>query len=201
MPDLFQQQSPLVQIDLGEARGKAPEIREVPFLGYLNLRANTSNTTFLAALLQVIGCEPPTEANTMVESGNYRIYWLGPDEWLLIIPTGKQGQVQAELRKALDGVFSSVVDNSSGLTLVEVAGENAGSLLATGCPFDLHPRVFKPGQCAQTRLAKAGMTITPMRDGPGFEIIIRRSIADNLLIWLQDAALVSSLSFNGNRHP
>ncbi len=190
MPDLFQQQSPLVQIDLGDVKGNAPEISETPFLGYLNIRGRSSNTAFLAALLKVIGCEPPIEANTMVESGNYRIYWLGPDEWLLITPTGKQGQVQAELRKALDGVFSAVVDNSSGLTLVEVAGENAGPLLATGCPFDLHPRVFKPGHCAQTRLAKAGMTITPMRDGPGFEIIIRRSFADYLLLWLQDAALV-----------
>ena len=189
MADLFQQQSPLVQIDLGEVKGSAPAIREVPFLGYLNLRGRSSDTAFLAALLKVLGCEPPIESNTMVESGNYRIYWLGPDEWLLITPTGEQGQVQSELRKALDGVFSSVVDNSSGLTLVEVVGENAGSLLATGCPFDLHPRVFKPGQCAQTRLAKAGMTITLMRDGPGFEIIIRRSFADYLLTWLQDAVL------------
>jgi len=190
MADLFQQQSPLVQIDLGEARGNAPEIRETPFLGYLNIRGRSSDTAFLAALLKVLGCEPPIEANTMVESGDYRIYWLGPDEWLLITPTGKQGQVQSELRNALDGVFSSVVDNSSGLTLVEVAGENAGPLLATGCPFDLHPRVFKPGQCAQTRLAKAGMTIAPMNDESGFEIIIRRSFADYLLLWLQDAALV-----------
>lgn len=190
MPDLFQQQSPLVQIDLDDVKGNAPAIREVPFLGYLNLRGRSSDTAFLAALLKVLGCEPPIRANTMVESGDHRIYWLGPDEWLLITPTGKQGQVQAQLRKALDGVFSAVVDNSSGLTLVEVAGENAGPLLATGCPLDLHPRVFKPGQCAQTRLAKAGMTITPMRDGPGFEIIIRRSFADYLLLWLQDAALV-----------
>jgi len=190
MPDLFQQQSPLVQIDLGDVKGNAPEIREIPFLGYLNIRGRSNNTAFLAALLKVIGCEPPIEANTMVESGNYRIYWLGPDEWLLITPTGRQGQVQAQLRKALDGVFSAVVDNSSGLTLVEVAGENAGLLLATGCPLDLHSRVFKPGQCAQTRLAKAGMTITPMNDESGFEIIIRRSFADYLLLWLQDAALV-----------
>ncbi len=190
MPDLFQQQSPLVQIDLDDVKGNAPAIREVPFLGYLDLRGRSSDTAFLAALLKVLGCEPPIGANTMVESGDHRIYWLGPDEWLLITPTGKQGQVQAQLRKALDGVFSAVVDNSSGLTLVEVAGENAGPLLATGCPLDLHPRVFKPGQCAQTRLAKAGMTITPMRDGPGFEIIIRRSFADYLLLWLQDAALV-----------
>ncbi len=190
MPDLFQQQSPLVQIDLGDVKGNAPEISETQFLGYLNIRGRSNNTAFLAALLKVIGCEPPIEANTMVESGNYRIYWLGPDEWLLITPTGRQGQVQAQLRKALDGVFSAVVDNSSGLTLVEVTGENAGLLLATGCPLDLHSRVFKPGQCAQTRLAKAGMTITPMNDESGFEIIIRRSFADYLLLWLQDAALV-----------
>ena len=190
MPDLFQQQSPLVQIDLGDVKGNAPEISETPFLGYLNIRGRSSNTAFLAALLKVIGCEPPIEANTMVESGNYRIYWLGPDEWLIVTPTGQQGRVQAELKLALEGVFSSLVDNSSGLTMVEISGDNAAGLLATGCPFDLHPRAFKPGQCAQTRLAKAGMTITPMRDGPGFEIIIRRSFADYLLLWLQDAALV-----------
>ena len=65
MPDLFQQQSPLVQIDLGEARGNSPEIREVPFLGYLNLRGRSSDTAFLAALLKVLGCEPPIEANTI----------------------------------------------------------------------------------------------------------------------------------------
>jgi len=34
------------------------------------------------------------------------------------------------------------------------------------------------------------MTIAPMRDGSGFEVIIRRSFADYLGLWLQDAALV-----------
>lgn len=189
MADLFQQQSPLVQIELGEAKGSAPQIREIPFLGYLTLRGKSANTAFLAAVLKVLGCEPPIEPNTLVESGDTRVYWLGPDEWLVITPTGAQGQVQAELQKALDGVFSSVVDNSSGFTLVEVTGENAGALLATDCPLDLHPRVFKPGQCAQTRLAKAGMTIAPRRNGEGFEVIMRRSFADYLLLWMQDAAV------------
>jgi sarcosine oxidase subunit gamma len=189
MPDLFQQQSPLVQIDLGEVKGNAPAIREVPFLGYLNLRGRPSDTAFLAALLKVLGCEPPTETNTMVESRDHRIYWLGPDEWLIVTPTGQQGRVQAELKVALEGVFSSLVDNSSGLTMVEVGGDNAAGLLASDCPFDLHPRAFKPGQCAQTRLAKAGMTITPMRGGSGFEVIIRRSFADYIGLWMKDAAV------------
>ena len=61
--------------------------------------------------------------------------------------------------------------------------------LATDCPLDLHAREFKVGQCAQTRLARAGMTLSPLADGSGFEVIIRRSFADYLLLWLQDAAI------------
>ena len=189
MSDLFQQESPLVQIRLGEPRGNAPRIEEKPFLGYLNLRGKPSNTGFVAGVLKVLGVEAPTAANTVVDAGENRIYWLGPDEWLIVTPAGQQGRLKTDLLSALDDVFCSVVDNSSGLTMIHVSGDNAVALLATDCPLDLHPRVFKPGQCAQTRLAKAGMTVSPLAGGAGFEVIIRRSFADYLLHWLQDAAI------------
>ena len=189
MSDLFAQESPLVQIELGEPKGNAPRIEEKAFRGYINLRGKADNTKFLAAVLKVLGCEPPTEANTVVDAGDHRIYWLGPDEWLVVTPTGQQGQVMAKLLEALDGVFCSVVDNSSGLTMIHITGDRAAELLACDCPLDLHPRAFKPGQCAQTRLARAGMTLSPLADGQGFEVIIRRSFADYLLLWLQDAAI------------
>ena len=189
MIDIFQQQSPLVQIELNEPRGGAPRIEEKPFLGFINLRGRPGNTKFVAAILNVLGCEPPSEANTVIESGDYRIYWLGPDEWLVVTPAGDQAKLQAELKMALDGVFSSVVDNSSGFTLLEISGDNAAALIATDCPLDLHPREFKSGQCAQTRLAKAGMTIAPMRNSAGFEVIIRRSFSDYIMLWLLDASI------------
>ena len=189
MTDLFQQQSPLVQIEFAEPRGNAPRIEEKPFLGYLNLRGRPSHTGFVAGVLKVLGVEAPSEANTVIEAGDHRVYWLGPDEWLIVTPAGQQEKLRQDLLDALDGVFSSVVDNSSGLTKIHVTGDNAAALLATDCPFDLHPREFKPGQCAQTRLAKAGMLIAPLADGQGFEVIIRRSFADYLLRWLQDAAI------------
>ncbi|HMB73450.1 MAG TPA: sarcosine oxidase subunit gamma family protein, partial [Gammaproteobacteria bacterium] len=186
--DLFEQQSPLVQIELREPTGEAPRIEEKA-LGYLNLRGRPANTGFVAGVLKVLGVEAPVDPNTVIDAGDKRIYWLGPDEWLIVIPAGQQQKIAGELRAALDGVFSSVVDNSSGLTTIHVTGENAAALLATDCPLDLHPREFKPGQCAQTRLAKAGMTISPLADASGFEVIIRRSFADYLLRWLQDAAV------------
>ncbi|MCP4377116.1 MAG: sarcosine oxidase subunit gamma [bacterium] len=187
MPDLFQQESPLVQINFSEPKGNAPRIEEVQFLGYLNIRGKTTDMAFVAAMLKVLGCEPPSEANTVVDSGDYRIYWLGPDEWLVTTPTGQAAGLQSELQAALTGVFSSVVDNSSGLTMLRIIGDNAASLLARDCPLDLHPREFKPGQCAQTRLARAGMTIALLSDNSGFEIIIRRSFADYIGLWMQDA--------------
>lgn len=189
MSDLFQQESPLIQIEFAEVVGNAPKIEEKPFLGYVNLRGRSDNTRFLAGVLKVLGCEPPTVANTVIESGDYRIYWLGPDEWLVVTPAEQQNKVKAELLQAFKGAFCSVVDNSSGLTMIHVTGENAAALLATDCPLDLHPREFKPGQCAQTRLAKAGMTLSPLADESGFEVIIRRSFADYLLLWLQEAAI------------
>ncbi|MDH3635167.1 MAG: sarcosine oxidase subunit gamma [Gammaproteobacteria bacterium] len=189
MPDLFQQESPLVQVELGEPVGNAPRIEEKPFLGYINLRGRSDDTRFLAGVLKVLGCEPPTKANTVVASKETRIYWLGPDEWLIVTPAGMQGQLKADLLSAFGDAFCSVVDNSSGLTMLHITGENAAALLATDCPLDLHPREFKPGQCAQTRLAKAGMTLSPLADNSGFEVIIRRSFADYLLLWLQDAAI------------
>ena len=189
MSDLFEQQSPLVQIEFGEPEGNAPRIEEKAFLGYLNLRGRPAHTGFVAGVLKALGVEAPTEPNTVIDAGDKRVYWLGPDEWLIVTPAGQQQEIADQLRATLDGVFSSVVDNSSGLTMIRISGENAAALLATDCPLDLHPREFKPGQCAQTRIAKAGMTIAPLADGNGFEVIIRRSFADYLLRWLQDAAV------------
>ncbi len=187
MSDLFQQQSPLVQINLDKAAEGPAQIRELQFTGFINLRGRPDNTAFLAAVLKALGTEPPLEANTVKQAGDNRIFWLGPDEWLVVTPAGQQSAVKEALLKALKGVFSSVVDNTSGLTMLEITGENAADLLATDCPLDLHPRVFKPGQCAQTRLAKAGMTVAPKNDGNGFDVIIRRSFADYLLLWLLEA--------------
>ena len=57
MSDLFEQQSPLVQIELGEPRGDAPRIEEKAFRGYINLRGKSDNTKFLAGVLKVLGCD------------------------------------------------------------------------------------------------------------------------------------------------
>ncbi len=165
-------------------------IREAPLRGYLNLRGDPDDPGFRNGIEAVTGLPLPCRPCTCARSGESALYWLGPDEWLVVTPPARQGKIRQKLEAALKGVFSSVVDNSSGLTTIHISGENAAALLATDCPLDLHPGVFRPGQCAQTRLARAGMTVAPLADdGSLFEVIIRRSFADYLLLWLQDAAI------------
>ena len=83
----------------------------------------------------------------------------------------------------------SVNDVTGGQTVITLSGPNAREVLSKGCPLDLHPLVFRPGDCAQTLLAKANVTLRCIDDTPSYELIVRRSFADYTALWLQDAAL------------
>ena len=120
-------------------------------------------------------------------------YWLGPDEWLLATGLGKENGIAEHLGKSLSGQCHSLVDVTGGQVLLRLGGSHAREVLAKGCTLDLHPRVFKAGQCAQTTLAKTSMLIALIDDAPTFDIIVRRSFAEYAALWLQH----SSRSING----
>ena len=189
MSNPARQQSPMVQLDLSPlAASENLQIIETPFVGHINLRGRPDNAKFIQSVAKVLGTEPPKQANTWTESGDFRIYWMGPDEWLIITRTEAEEKLEQDLRDALKGQFSSVTNVSSGQTLLRISGEKARALLQKGCSFDLHPNQFKPGQCAQTLLAKAGVLVAMVDDAPVFDLVVRRSFSDYLGLWLQDAA-------------
>ena len=74
---------------------------------------------------------------------------------------------------------------------MNLRGPNSREVLAKGCTLDLHPRVFGPGQCAQSNVAMTAAVIRPLIDKEGtasFDLIVRRSFADYLARWLEDAS-------------
>jgi sarcosine oxidase subunit gamma len=161
------------------------------FLGYVNLRGDAGDATFLAEVEGVLGVSLPVDPNTIAEGGDVTACWMGPDEWLLILPPGAQTRAVAALREALGERHASAVDTTGGYTLVNVAGARRRELLAKGCTLDLHPRSSSPGQCAQTNLGKAGVVLIPRgkgSDSQSFDVIVRRSFADYLGLWLHHSA-------------
>ncbi|NTY38176.1 MULTISPECIES: sarcosine oxidase subunit gamma [Burkholderia cepacia complex] len=164
------------------------KLRERPFLDLVNVRGELSDPAFVSAFERVVGCRPPARPNTTVRGAEYDVLWLGPDEWLVRSNGPVQaGVLEAKLAEAVQGTYSAAVDVGSGYTVVEISGERVRDVLARGCPLDLHPRAFKPGQCAQSHYFKASIVLIPTGDD-AYEIVLRRSFADYFVRIMLDAA-------------
>jgi sarcosine oxidase subunit gamma len=193
MLDAAMSESPLVRFSLtaraANAAGDAGIYAcEHAFLGHINLRGDSQDPRFVAGVRDALGVVPPARPNTVTEAEGNTVYWLGPDEWLIVTPGERRAAIENGLRSALKGLWIAVTDVSGGQTVVVVHGDQVRQLLAKGCPLDLHPRAFDIGQCAQTHLAKAPILIRHLDRRSHFEIIVRRSFADYFWLWLEDAA-------------
>lgn len=187
-------ESPLAHRDLAARSVEDPGsagvvLGERPFCGMLNLRGDPRERKFLQAVRGALGVELPLEPNTVSEREETAVLWLGPDEWLVVTPEDREGPVAEALRAALRDLLCAVTDVGSGHTVITLRGPRAREVLAKGCSLDLHPREFGPGRCAQTRIARTGATLRQRDDSPAFDLIVRRSFADYLWAWLEDASL------------
>lgn len=186
MSEAMHKRSPLAQRDtVGEG---GLQLSERPFLGYLNVRGHPSEAAFLEAARSVLRVDLPLEPNTSTMSETLSALWLGPDEWLLVTEPDAQTAIAERLAVTFGSLLTAVTDVSSGHTMLVASGARTRALLARGCTLDLHPRAFGPGRCAQTMIAKAGVLIRQRDDTPTFELIVRRSFAEYLWLWLRDAA-------------
>jgi sarcosine oxidase subunit gamma len=162
------------------------QIEIIASRGHVNLRGDPDNAAIADAVRTVLGQRLPVKPNT-VSDGDPRLYWLGPDEWLLSAPRDGIPALVADLEDALQGLSAAVNDLSGGLVLLRLHGAIARDVLAAGCPLDLRAEAFPPGSCAQSALAKAGVLLSPA-DEASFDIVVRSSFADYLVNWLATVA-------------
>ena len=191
MSETVYRESPLVQCRVNDRDVETQSgvvMSERSFLGHLNLRGDPADKDFLKTVEGALGFALPLEPNTVEESGERAALWLGPNEWLILTAPDEQEGLLQSLREALGEIFAAVTDVSGGQTVIALSGPHARDVLAKGCTLDLHPRVFGPGRCAQTLVAKSGALIRQRDKEPSFELIVRRSFADYLWRWLEDAA-------------
>lgn len=150
---------------------------------HLNLRGNPDEVKFLTQSSKILGQELPLVPNTMTV-GEHHIYWLGPNEWLVLSADTRTRKFSSELRGALKELHTSVVDLSGGQIALNIDGPEVRRLLAKGCTLDFHTRQFRPLDCAQSGLAKAIALFGRVDEANGFELVVRRSFQEYLLMWL-----------------
>lgn len=161
----------------------------------VNLRGDPDDQGFVDAAQHTLGLPLPTEPNrcTSADADGHSkaqtLFWLGPDEWLVMVPDGQARPIEAALRAARpDDPWLSIVDLSHNITGLRLSGPHARDMLASGCPLDLHQRSFDVDDCAQTVMAKTRILLRQVSVEPAFEIWVRNSFARYLADWLEDAA-------------
>ena len=155
--------------------GELAPVRQV------GLRLRPPSPAYLA------GLPLPLAANQVAATGPLRVLWLGPDEWL-VVAQGAAPDLLPRLERAVAGRRAALSDLSSSRVVIEIGGAGARDLLAAGCGLDLHPRVFGPGRCAQTLLARIPVILDQVEPVPLYRVLVRRSYARWLVDWLIDAA-------------
>lgn len=122
----------------------------------------------------------PREPNTSADAHGIRALWLGPDEWLLV----SQRSISSLLSQLGSG---TVTDVSHGRAALRLTGRDVRSVLAEGCPLDLHPRAFGVNHCAQTAISKVPVILDHVQPEV-FDIYCPRSYAGSFWQWLTDAS-------------
>lgn len=199
MVDAYRLRSPLAHMGLAaQAREDVDagvRLSETPFRGQINIRGDANDPKFVAAVKKATRLELPTTPNTVSgKPATTRIFWLGPDEWMIVTkPNGGKRAFDALWKNLkVDGLHASVSDTSEARTTITVSGLNARNVMAKLCSLDFHPSQFGPGQCAQTVVAKVGVMVTQTAEaktgGATYELYALRSFSTYLWHRLVDAA-------------
>ena len=164
-------------------------------LTVLSLRGEGS--AIAQGVRRALGVELPLGPNTTHAHGDVRLVWVSPDDFFVLAPAAQASRLEAALRDALQGQHFAVTDVSSGYHLLSLAGTAARSMLAQGCPLDLHPHSFGMGQSAGSHFFKASLWLWLQSAEPRFELLVRRSFAPYVDTLLRKASLACDVQRSG----
>lgn len=162
-------------------------LSEIVHLGKLSIRGDADDAGFVAAIADAVGVGLPTAAHAVAAEGEVSLLWLGPNEWLAVLPPGDEGPARGRLGDALPPV-AAVVDVTDALAVTDLTGPEAAALLAKLCPLDLRPQFFPVGRAARTLVAGMDAIVQSIGgEEPGFRLFVARSYAGYLWDTLLDA--------------
>ncbi|HKU85986.1 MAG TPA: sarcosine oxidase subunit gamma family protein [Casimicrobiaceae bacterium] len=166
-----------------------------------NVRGDMTNAAFVAAVERVIGIPLPTRPNASARgvalltqqhaNGDAgALLWLGPRSWLFVAGRPAANGAFDATRTALNDAQGALFDVSSSYVGWTISGAATIRVLNRGCPLDLNPAVFRPGDCAQSVLGHVNALFYRPDEGNAFIVLVARSFAAD--VWEQLAGYAAS---------
>ena len=149
----------------------------------INVRARGGAVERVAKCLSIPALPAP---NRFVATQAGDCFWLGPQEWLVVGPSSSRAETLEALERAVGPEDGAAVDLSASRVLFDLQGPKARDVLASCCALDLHPRVFGPGQCAQTLVAKSQVLLSQVDEAPTYRLFVKPSLVSYVVSWLAD---------------
>jgi sarcosine oxidase subunit gamma len=142
---------------------------------------------------EALGITLPEKPNTSTECGPIRAVWAEPNMWLIFGPHDALNNLTQKLDASELGSQCLMSDLTGGRTTLEISGQHASEILATGCPIDLHPRAFATGQSARSLFREISIHLMKASE-TAYTVTCDRSVALTLWDMLVDAAQVAGLA-------
>lgn len=161
---------------MGEPSGLALRIWEMPPRGMIDLRGDAGNEAFRASIKQVTGVDLPLTPRTSSAWGEIKILWLSIDQWLIICPRGRLGELIQGLEEALRGRHVAITDVSDMRAVIRLEGDGVREVLLKGCSLDLLGKGYEPGTVRRVRFAEIAALIQVI-DPQTIELYVFRSYA------------------------
>jgi sarcosine oxidase subunit gamma len=182
-------ESPLYHAELhalaaARIEGAGVCIKELPVTGLLTIKAKPDNSSLAGAFASALSLDLPLPL-LCCSQGDYCLRWMAPDEWLLSAPVEELFDIENKLREIITSPMS-LVNVTGGYTLLELSGERVHEVLAKSTHYDCHQRNLPVGKVVSTLFAKSQVTLRCQADYQ-YELLVRRSFADYIWLWLQTA--------------
>ncbi len=146
-----------------------------------NVQGEPTRPLFIEEVQRLFDVPLPTAPNTTMRSDALTAFWLGPRSWLLVagVPSSALGGFSdfAPKRDSLNAIGAALFDLSASRVAYTLTGTHAAAVLASGCPLDLHPRVFPAGACAQSVFGHVNALVYKSDGTPSFTVMVARSFA------------------------
>jgi sarcosine oxidase, subunit gamma len=151
-------------------------VTEMPMAAAWNVQGDASRADFIEQVAHQFSIALPIAPNTTARSDALTAFWLGPRSWLLMAQKPDSPLTDyIDKRDELNRAGGALFDVSASRVVYRITGEHAASVLASGCPLDLHPRTFRVGDCAQSIFGRVNALLYKSDDAPTFIIMVARS--------------------------
>ena len=154
---------------------------EATFAAAWNVQGDPARRPFVAGVAQIFGVPLPLSPNSTTLGKALLALWLGPRSWLLIesAPSQRPSTLTdfTTKRDALNAQGGALFEVTASRVAFRIGGAHAGTVLATNCPLDFHPDVFRAGGCAQSMFGHINALYYRPDATPTFLVQVARSLA------------------------